>query len=221
LLAFFIAGPPTLLAYGLAYRQPLGRPHPETALTTPKRALGSALIGLMGYTLGLLVTGFIIERYLIGSRRTLQALLACIYVPPLAISLLCFRLPLTFRLSDRGIFATLGRTTLVEFISLNVGMIVLLPVSNTAYSRLPLPKPAALTDFSSWLLYWSPMLLVTIAMLLVIYPLHAWMTHHGLSQWLFPVQTRKASWWMVLLMVLVSMVMLFLALQITMLVTNY
>ena len=146
-------------------------------------------------------------------------MLACLYGLPLAISLLCLRLPLTFRLSGRGFFSTLGRTTLVEFLSLNIGMIVFLPLTTIAYNRFPLPNPATLSDLSSWLFYLSPMLLVMIAGLLVIYPIHAWMTHYGLSQWLLPVQTRKISWWIVLIMVFASLAVLIIAFQITMAMT--
>jgi hypothetical protein len=219
LLAFIVAGPLTLLVYGLAYRQPLTAPHPEAALTTSKRALGSALIGSIGYTVGMVLAGFILESYLTGSRRTLLSVLSCLYGLPLAISLLCLRFPLTFLLYRRGFFAALGSITLVEFLSLNIGMIVYLPLSILAYNRLLLPNPATLNDIPSWLFYLSPMLLVTVAGLLVIYPIHAWMTHYGLSQWLLPVQTRKVSWWIVLIMVFASLAVLIIAFQITMAAT--
>jgi hypothetical protein len=221
LLAFILAGPLALLAFGLAYWQPQRTPHPEAALTTPRRALGSALMSVMGYTLGILLAGFILESYLTGSRRTLLSILACLYGLPLATSLLCFRLPLTFSLSGRKFFPTLGRTTLAEFLSLNIGMIVFLPLSILAYSRFPLPHPAGLSDLSSWLFYWSPMLLATAAGLLAIYPLHIWMTHCGLSHWLLPVQTHKVSGWIILIVAFASLAVLFIAFQITMAATNY
>ena len=147
LLALIVAGPLAGLVYILAYRQPLRTPRPETALTMPERALGSALIGAIGYALGILLAGFLLELYLTGSRRTFYSMLACIYGLPLGISLLGLRLPLTFHLSSRGPFATLGCTALVEFLSLNIGMLVFLPLINLAYSRFPLPNPATLRDF--------------------------------------------------------------------------
>jgi hypothetical protein len=219
LLAFILTGPLALLVYGLAYRQPRRDPHPEAALTTPRRALGSALMSVMGYTLGILLAGFILESYLTGSRKTLLSVLACLYGLPLAFSLLCFRLPLTFSLSGRKFFPTLARTMLAEFLSLNIGMIVYMPLSITAYNLLPLPNPATLSDLSSWLFFLSPMLLVTIAGLLAIYPIHAWMTRYGLSQWLLPVQAHKVSWWVVLVMAFASLAVLFIAFQITMAAT--
>jgi hypothetical protein len=220
LLALIVAGPLTLLVYILAYRQPLRSPHPETALNTARRALGSALIGAIGYTVGMVLAGFIINSYLAGSRRTFLSVLACLYGLPLAISLLCLRFPLTFLLYRRGFFARLGSITLVEFLSLNIGTIVYLPLSILAYNRFPLPNPATLNDIPSWLFYFSPMFLVTVAGLIVIYPIHAWMTHYGLSQWLLPVQTRKVFWWMVLILIIASLAVLLIAFQITMAVTS-
>jgi hypothetical protein len=65
------------------------------------------------------------------------------------------------------------------------------------------------------------MLVAMIAGLVVIYPIHAWMTHYGLSQWLMPVQTHKLSWWIVLIMVFASLAVLLTAFQITMAATSY
>jgi len=221
LLAIVVAGPLALLVYGLSYRQPLGSSNPPVALTTTRRALGSALIGSLGYTFGILLAGFIIENYFTGSRRAPLPVLTCLYGLPLAISLLGLRLPLTPHLHGRGLFASLGCATLVEFLSLNIGMIIFLPLTNIPYIRFPLPDPAALTDLTSWLFFLSPFLLATIAGLLVMYPIHIWMAHYGLSQWLLPVQRPKISGWIVMIMAFASLVFLFVAFQITMAATSY
>lgn len=221
LVGSIVAGPLALLVYWLAYRRPLRAPQPETYLTTWRRALGLALMGSVGYTIGITLAGFLLESLFAGSRRTLLSVLACLYGLPLAVSLLGFRLPLTLRISGRGVFATLGLATLVEFISLNIAMLVILPLSNISYSRFPLPRPGALTDIPTWMFFMSPLLLVMIAGMLVLYPIQAWATYSGWSPWLMPVRTAKGSRWVILVATCLSLVALIAAFQITMAATSY
>lgn len=220
LVVFLLSGPIGVLVYWVAYRQPLHSSKPEAALTTPKRALGSALISAVGYTLGLLVAGYLLNTFLTGSRQTIFTVLACLYGLPLAVSLLAFRLPLVSHFTRQGFLKNLGSSSLVEFLSLNLGMIVFLPISNTAYTRFPLPNPTTLNSIPAWIFYLSPMLIVLVVGLIVLFPFHAWMERYGLAHWLLPVKTRKISWWSVSILTVISLVILFVAFQITLSLTT-
>jgi sterol desaturase/sphingolipid hydroxylase (fatty acid hydroxylase superfamily) len=146
--------------------------------------------------------------------------LACLYGLPLTVSLLAFRLPLVSHFTRQGFWKNLGSSTLVEFLSINVGMIVFLPISNTAYIRFPLPTPASLNSISGWIFYLSPMLIAMVAGLIFLSPLHAWMVRYGVSPWLIPVRTPKMPWWGILVASGVSLIVLFAAFQITLSLTT-
>jgi CubicO group peptidase (beta-lactamase class C family) len=169
-----VFGPLGVLAYLVSYRQPGRSPGPQAATANWRRALGATAYGVAGYAAAMLlaIAYFVYVQPYAG----LVTILVVSYAVPLIGELLVFRAPAVASQLGGRYWRAVRRSLLVETASANLAFAGMFPVILGLRHRW-FPGPLEMANP----LFWLMMLLATMAGVLNVYPLNAWMASRGFS----------------------------------------
>jgi hypothetical protein len=219
-MAILLIGPIGLLAYLLSYRGPLRTADPVDSLTNARCAFGSVATSLLGPAVGMLL-GFIILVLAPTIGQTPLEMVLVFYSLPFLFGLLAFRTPLMVFVRGKGFWDALRKAVPAEMISVNLILLGMFPatvVPITLLNTLPIPDVSNPANPLFWIIF----VVAALVSLIIGYPAHFWMVKGDLVPWhslvaasgsaeLIAVREPSTSWVRILLVVLATYVILFVA----------
>lgn len=138
------------------------------------QALNASVITATAYTIAWLIALIIIISS--GSSPNPIAILGATYLVPLAISLCLFRIPLQVSQSGKPLKDIFKQNLLAEVITFNLAFATLFLLTSWVTGRLLTTTPQPTSPF-----FWATLSLLATACLVVLFPLHYWLTSRGYS----------------------------------------
>jgi hypothetical protein len=181
ILIILYTGPIGLFLYLLACREPIPGTHDQFISLHWKQAVGSMMHCVAGDATGIILAAAVVYHF--GLPNGIDIIVE--YCSAFVLGLLIFQALFMKSMLGGNYFLAVRKTFFAETVSMNIVMVVMIPVMVILMSRLPGSDDPAQPTF------WGVMSLATMVGMVTAYPINSWMVAKGIKHGMMTAPSAK------------------------------